>query len=118
MLGGSEFRLRRSFACGKTLVRRKSVVGQKSVGLFFHTLLSSFPRGCKTALQPRFYVGRIRCGSQMAGFPMHAYEKGGRGPSHPSATCSIMQFSHRAYAKSFQMIYPAKYAEISSIRFT
>ena len=83
MLGGSEFRLRRGFACGKTLVRRKSVVGQKSVGQFSHTLLSSFPRGCKTALQPRFYVGRIGCGSQMAGFPMPAYEKRRTGPIAP-----------------------------------
>ena len=30
MLGGSEFRLRRGFACGKTLVRRKSAAGQKA----------------------------------------------------------------------------------------
>ena len=29
MLGGSEFRLRRGFACGKTLVRRKSAADQK-----------------------------------------------------------------------------------------
>ena len=28
MLGGSEFRLRRGFACGKTLVRRKSAAGR------------------------------------------------------------------------------------------
>ena len=31
MLGGSEFRLRRGFACGKTLVRRKSVASQNSI---------------------------------------------------------------------------------------
>ena len=30
MLGGSEFRLRRGFACGKTLVRRKGAAGQKT----------------------------------------------------------------------------------------
>ena len=30
MLGGNEFRLRRGFACGKTLVRRKSAAGQKA----------------------------------------------------------------------------------------
>ena len=30
MLGGSEFRLRRGFACGKTLARRKSAAGQKA----------------------------------------------------------------------------------------
>ena len=30
MLGGSEFRLRRGFACGKTLVRRKGAAGQKA----------------------------------------------------------------------------------------
>ena len=38
MLGGSEFRLRRGFACGKTLVRRKSAAGQKAgwVALFLH----------------------------------------------------------------------------------
>ena len=30
MLGGSEFRLRRGFACGKTLVRRISAAGQKA----------------------------------------------------------------------------------------
>ena len=29
MLGGSEFRLRRGFACGKTLVRCKGAAGQK-----------------------------------------------------------------------------------------
>ena len=38
MLGGSEFRLRRGFACGKTLARRKSAAGQKAgwVALFLH----------------------------------------------------------------------------------
>ena len=30
MLGGSEFRLRRGFACGKTLVRRIGAAGQKA----------------------------------------------------------------------------------------
>ena len=30
ILGGSEFRLRRGFACGKTLVRRKGAAGQKA----------------------------------------------------------------------------------------
>src|SRR5699024_2665849 len=30
MLGGSEFRLRRGFACGKTLVRRIGAAGQKT----------------------------------------------------------------------------------------
>ena len=30
MLGGNEFRLRQGFAFGKTLVRRKSVAGQKA----------------------------------------------------------------------------------------
>ena len=30
MLGGSEFRLRRGFTCGKTLVRRISAAGQKA----------------------------------------------------------------------------------------
>ena len=30
MLGGSEFRLRRGFACGKTLVRRFGATGQKA----------------------------------------------------------------------------------------
>ena len=30
MLGGSGFRLRRGFACGKTLARRKSAAGQKA----------------------------------------------------------------------------------------
>ena len=30
MLGGSEFRLRRGFACGKTLARRKGAAGQKA----------------------------------------------------------------------------------------
>ena len=33
MLGGSEFRLRRGFACGKTLVRRKGAAGQKAGGV-------------------------------------------------------------------------------------
>jgi len=30
MLGGSEFRLRRGFAWGKTLARRKGAAGQKA----------------------------------------------------------------------------------------
>ena len=30
MLGGSEFRLRRGFACGKAPVRRKCAAGQKA----------------------------------------------------------------------------------------
>ncbi len=30
MLGGNEFRLRRGFACGKTLVRRIGAAGQKA----------------------------------------------------------------------------------------
>ena len=30
MLGGNEFRLRRGFACGKTLVRRTRAAGQKA----------------------------------------------------------------------------------------
>ena len=32
MLGGNKFRLRRGFACGKTPVRRKSAVDQKTGG--------------------------------------------------------------------------------------
>ena len=36
MLAGSEFRLRRGLACGKTLVRRKSAAGQKADGVAFH----------------------------------------------------------------------------------
>ena len=32
MLGGSEFRLRRGFTCGKTLVRCKSAAAQKGTG--------------------------------------------------------------------------------------
>ena len=35
MLGGNEFRLRRGFACGKTLVRRKSAAGQKAGWVVF-----------------------------------------------------------------------------------
>ena len=33
MPGGSEFRLRRGFACGKTLVRRIGAAGQKAGGV-------------------------------------------------------------------------------------
>ena len=33
MLGGSEFRLRRGFACGKAPVRRKCAAGQKAGGV-------------------------------------------------------------------------------------
>ena len=33
MLGGSEFRLRRGFAWGKTLARRKGAAGQKAGGV-------------------------------------------------------------------------------------
>ena len=35
MLGGSEFRLRQGFACGKTLVRRKSAAAQKGRRVVF-----------------------------------------------------------------------------------
>ena len=35
MLGGSEFRLRRGFVCGKTLVRRKGAAGQKAGWVVF-----------------------------------------------------------------------------------
>ena len=39
MLGGNEFRLRRGFACGKTLVRRISAAGQKAGWVVFLYLL-------------------------------------------------------------------------------
>ena len=42
MLGGSEFRLRRGFACGKTLVRRKSAADQKAGWVQFRLLVWNF----------------------------------------------------------------------------
>ena len=55
MLGGSEFRLRRGFACGKTLARRKSAAGQKA-GLVRRSPASvpfSFPSKGPVQLQNR-----------------------------------------------------------------
>ena len=48
MLGGSEFRLRRGFACGKTLARRKSAAGQKAGWVVFSDTFSRFQNSILT----------------------------------------------------------------------
>ena len=52
MLGGSEFRLRRGFACGKTLARRKCAAGQKA-GL---TVLLPLPQPLKISILTALYM--------------------------------------------------------------
>ena len=59
MLGGSEFRLRRGFACGKTLVRRRCAAGQMAGWVALFPRIRFMTRISKYRFEPSFTKQKV-----------------------------------------------------------
>ena len=115
MLGGSEFRLRRGFACGKTLVRRTYAAGQKAgfvllrcSHLFYQHMTRRrgrhivrgdfFPKATSHSFCRGSSPNRIRCAGLRFGF----------GYKPESRVYSVAMFQKDALRACFSFCFPAR----------